>query len=216
MRNELKPSLKFPEKTFRKIFRLVCKATSFLRQNNRTYVFPEGGKREILIKRINERLEHKEFREIEENISKIAGIDMNQYHYPEFWILRGKNITFIFTVSEPKVINNITKDELTEIVTKIWNKSFLETEDMKLPIAKVYGDHLIEYYVKLLDANFYLNSSGIIEKYNYENCIRENYDNHVCKQYNCEKYCWYFSRSITQIITDIVDEIWENRYCLFK
>ena len=158
MRDELMPKLEFSEKTLNKLIKMVSKATSFLRQNNRKYAFLEKDEREKLIKKIKERLEYKEFREIEEKIFEIIGKDMNQYHKSDFWIFRSKKIAFILSVSEPKVINDFTKDQLTIIVTNILKGRFFELKDKKFPIAKVYGEHLIEYYIKLLDINFKINS----------------------------------------------------------
>jgi predicted transcriptional regulator len=89
---------------------------------------------------------------------------MEIYNYNEFWRYTGKEpVAFILSIPEPKKFNDINKDELTEIVTKIWKRGFLEENDRKYKISK-YGYHLIEYYKKILEINFISYNPGYFEK----------------------------------------------------
>jgi len=189
MREELKPNLEFAENIFPKVYKLVKKAFVFLHNERlmKKYVtenniFMHNNWKNNCLTR---RLEHKTFTKIENKLSKITAKDMSQYHNPDFWLFAGDSKAFIISLPEPKIINDISKEELTEIVTKIWKRSFLEEEDRKYSVAK-YGYYLKHYYKKLLEINYGSNSINIIEKYD-----------------------WLFSRSINENIIDTVNEIWE-------
>ena len=188
MREEMKPNLEFAEKIFPNVSVLVKKAMIFL---HKKYLIEDEPKNwtgffsEMRIY-IKERLECKTFLGFEREISKITGKNMQHYHNTAFWEFAGEVNAFILSVPDPKIVQNFTKAELTEIVTKIWKRGFLEKEDSKYYIEK-FGYHLIHYYKYLLKINFSNNIYRIIDKYD-----------------------WCFKRSINMNITDIVEEIWEK------
>ena len=187
MRKELKPNLEFAGKIFPKVYELVEKASFFLHKDYLKKTMDDnnfGDMYKNLKKYITKRLEYKTFTKIENRLSTITAKDMSQYHSFKFWLGAGETKAFILSVPDPKIINDISKEELTEIVTKIWRRGFLEKDDIKYSIEK-YGYYLIHYYKKLLEINFGSNSSNIIEKYD-----------------------WRFSRSINENIIDIVKELW--------
>ena len=181
MRKELKPNLEYAEKIFPQVNKLVTKAFLFLHKN-----YENKFKFNFSITEINdyvrERLEYKTFVNIENKLTKLTGKDMHYYHNSKFWLFASDIQSFILSVPDPPIILNITKNELTEIITKIWKRGFLEEDDMKYSVAE-YGYHLIHYYKKILKINFKNYNSQIIEKYDFcfSNCINENIKNIVDK-----------------------------------
>ena len=196
MRKELKPNLEFAEGIFPKVNELIKNAFVYLHKEYLVLIYdPDNSKLttpgKIKISKlkynITKRLESKTFLNIENELSDITLKDMGYYHNIDFWFLAGEPQAFILSVPDPVIINDITKDELTEIVTKIWKRGFLEKDDSKYIIGE-YGYHLINYYKKLLEINFGNYSLEIIDKYD-----------------------WRFSRSISENISDTVEEIFSRR-----
>jgi len=188
MRNELKHNLEYAEQIFPKVSYFVTKAADFLHKSYLKKNILEY-KEDIFKKTsqdVTKRLEYKTFLNIERKLSKLTGKNMSYYHNTNFWFCAGEVQAFILSVPDPIIITDISKDELTEIITKIWKRGFLENYDMKYSIEK-YGYHLINYYKRLLEINFKNYKPEIIDKYDF---------------------C--FANSINENIEKIVDEIWEN------
>ena len=61
-----------------------------------------------------------EYRKVEQRLAKISGKDMSKFSLHEWWEAEGaENLAFDIALPEPKVVPDITKDELSEIVERM-------------------------------------------------------------------------------------------------
>lgn len=61
-----------------------------------------------------------EYRKVEERLAKISGKDMSKFSLHEWWEAEGaENLAFDIALPEPKVVPDITKDELRQIVERM-------------------------------------------------------------------------------------------------
>ena len=80
-----------------------------------------------------------EYRKVEERLAKISGKDMSKFSLHEWWEAEGaENLAFDIALPEPKVVPDITKDELRQIV-----------ERMLAPVPKFDDDFLEAFYVRV-------------------------------------------------------------------
>ena len=80
-----------------------------------------------------------EYRKVEERLVKISGKDMSKFSLYEWWEAEGaENLAFDIALPEPKVVADITKDELRQIV-----------ERMLAPVPEFDDDFLEAFYVRV-------------------------------------------------------------------
>jgi hypothetical protein len=133
MRKELEPNWETAEKLYPEIVKLIEKYTEYCDENGD-----------------EENIENKK---LENKLNKITGKDISKYNLSEYWEEEGLEVlSFRISLPEPNIVNDITKEELTEIVKR-----------MKVDIYKtIDGNNFREefnlytgkYYHKLLEINF--------------------------------------------------------------
>ncbi|MGO3383315.1 MAG: hypothetical protein ACTIMQ_00950, partial [Acinetobacter guillouiae] len=66
-----------------------------------------------------------EYQKLSEKLTEITSKDISQYDLWEWWETEGiENLSFDICLPEPKIIHNISKQELTEIVQRIKSSDF--------------------------------------------------------------------------------------------
>ena len=80
-----------------------------------------------------------EYRKVEQRLAKISGKDMSKFSLHEWWEAEGaENLAFDIALPEPKLVANITKDELSVIV-----------ERMLAPVPEFDDDFLEAFYIRV-------------------------------------------------------------------
>jgi hypothetical protein len=140
MRNELNPDMAVAKKLYPQIKELLEKYTEYV---------DEYGDEENL-----------EYKKVEEKLHEITGKNMSGYNIWEYWEAEGLEVeAFRISLPDPNIVNDITKNELNEII-EIMNKNYfddngeyekIEGEDEFTHEFKLY---LSDYYHELLKINF--------------------------------------------------------------
>ncbi|MFW2174059.1 hypothetical protein ACG95N_11125 [Acinetobacter guillouiae] len=66
-----------------------------------------------------------EYQKLSEKLTEITSKDISQYDLWKWWEAEGiENLSFDICLPEPKIIHNISKQELTEIVQRIKSSDF--------------------------------------------------------------------------------------------
>jgi len=155
MRSEFKPNLEYIEKMFPKINELTKKGIKIVLDTTGHDIdfFSENRlqrKMDIAI----ENMESEAFKNIEYELEIMINKNMAKYHNINIWFTPDSEyVAFKICLTDPIKVNNFTKNELSEIVTKIWKRNFLEKEQMNYYVSK-FGCNLIYYYKELLKINF--------------------------------------------------------------
>jgi len=155
MRKELKPNLEFIERIFPKVNELTKKGIMIISDcsSYKIDLFSEDRLQRI-INIAKENLESNSFKIIEKELENIIGKDIAKYHNINLWFRPDSEfVAFKICLSDPIKINNFKKEELKEIITKIWKRSFLEKDELNYYISK-FSYQLIYYYKELLKLNF--------------------------------------------------------------
>ena len=130
-----------------------------------------------------------EYQKLEGELHQLTAKDMSQFNLYEWWEEEGIEVlSFRISLPEPKVMHNISKNELTEIVKRIKK---LESDSLHpndfintFYIYTVFGDG---YFYKLLELNF-------------KQC------KHQLFQRNKDKSGQYFEYSVEEI----VQQLWNS------
>jgi uncharacterized Fe-S cluster-containing radical SAM superfamily protein len=133
MRKELEPNIEIAEKLYPEIKELIEKYTEYCDENGND--------------------ENIEYKKLENKLHEITGKDISQYNLWEYWEEEGIEVlSFRISLPDPIIINNITKEELTEMIENINDKKRDKTNENKfVEEFKYYFDN---YYHKLLKINF--------------------------------------------------------------
>jgi len=80
-----------------------------------------------------------EYRKVEKRLAQISGKDMSKFSLHEWWEAEGaENLAFDIALPEPKLVPDITKDELSVIV-----------ERMLAPVPEFDDDFLEAFYIRV-------------------------------------------------------------------
>ena len=140
MRNEFEPDMAVAKKLYPQIKELLEKYTEYVDEN--------GDEENI------------EYKKVEKKLHEITGKDMSQYDLLYYWEGEGLEVeSFRIALPDPKIVNDITKDEVIEIVKRMDKHFFddngeyekIDGEDEFTHQFKLY---LKEYYHELLKINF--------------------------------------------------------------
>ena len=109
--------------------------------------------------------ENSEYKKLENTLHEMTGKDISHYDLWEYWEGEGLEVlSFRIALSEPNIVNDITKDELKEIV-KIIKEGIFEENDTDDEFVQDFKYHLSDFYHELLKINF--------KNYNYKYFIRQ-------------------------------------------
>ncbi len=119
MRAQIEPDFERARKIYDEILEQILAYTDFCDEND-----DEDGE---------------EYRKVKERLAKISGKDMSKFSLHEWWEAEGaENLAFDIALPEPKVVPDITKDELRQIV-----------ERMLAPVPEFEDDFLDAFYARV-------------------------------------------------------------------
>ncbi len=136
LRKEIEPEFDIAEKLYSQVLKLILDYTEFCDEN--------GDEENI------------EYKNLEEKLHLLTGKDMTQFNLWEWWEEDGaENLAFNISLPDPKKLNDISKNELFEIVDLI--KTFEEPEDNTSEFISTFYRNTIYgngYFKKFLEKNF--------------------------------------------------------------
>ncbi|MGN7811211.1 hypothetical protein [Flavobacterium sp. 22076] len=155
LRKEIEPQLEIAEKLYPEILKSIIDYTDFVDEN--------GDEEEI------------EYQKLEDKLHQLTGKDMSQFNLWEWWEGEGAEVlSFRIALPAPIKVENITKEELTEIVSKRikWFDEWMKKKDTDQSFKTQFTPHLEGYYHDFLKLNFK-------KTYNYQNifCTQKDKDN---------------------------------------
>ncbi|WP_230199391.1 hypothetical protein [Bacillus ndiopicus] len=100
--------------------------------------------------------DYAEYAKLESKLNEMTGKDMSQFNLWEWWEADGaENLAFDISLPDPKVVESITKEELTEVVRRI--KTFEEPNENDHPFKAKFYNRIISingYFTNFLKLNF--------------------------------------------------------------
>ena len=98
----------------------------------------------------------------------MTGKDMSQYNLWEWWEEEGAEVlAFRISLPHPKVVDKVTKEELTELVRRL--KTFISTDEQDTSLKAQFRYYLNEYYTRFLELNFKSFDHTLFERNKDEN-----------------------------------------------
>ena len=135
LRKEIEPDFETAKKLFPKILKLILTYTD--------YCYNNGDEDNI------------EYKKLEDKLYEMLGKDMSQFDLWEWWEADGaENLAFEISLPKPKIVDNITKDELINIVRR---RITFEVPDYVDDFKEMfYVNTVFEngYFDKFLELNF--------------------------------------------------------------
>ncbi len=169
LRKQIEPQFDIAENLYPEVLKLILDYTSFCDEN---------GDEEFI-----------EYKNLEEKLHVLTGKDITQFNLSEWWEEDGaENLAFNISLPDPKKVDDLTKDELYEIVKRRKTfDGFCEND----------SDFISTFYVNTTYGN------GYFEKFLEKNLKEYNYK---LFQRNKDKKGNYFEYSIDEI----VEILWNN------
>ncbi|PIF45938.1 hypothetical protein CLU96_2954 [Chryseobacterium sp. 52] len=136
LRKEIEPDFDTAEKLYPEILQLILEYTDECDENGDE--------------------DHTAYKKLENTLHEMTGKEMSRFNLWEWWEADGaENLAFDIALPDPKIIDNITKNELSEIVRKL--KTFeVPGEDTESFKAQFYSNVCFGngYYYQFLKLNF--------------------------------------------------------------
>jgi len=157
MRKELEPDWETVERLYPIITALIEKYTEYCDKN---------GDEELV-----------EYKKLESKLCEMTGKDISQYNLWEWWEGEGLEVlSFKISLPDPNVLQDISKEELTDIVLKIKTGIKLNSEDN---LRNTFSCYLGDFYHKMLKQTF--------KKYRPEYFNRQKGIDGKCFEYTAEE-----------------------------
>jgi Na+/phosphate symporter len=132
MRKELEPDWEIAEKLYPTIKNLIEKYAEYCDEND------------------DEDLT--EYKKLEDKLSKITEKDISKYNLQEWWEEEGLEVlAFRISLPAPKIVSDISREELLEIINQIKNSVEIDCDDS---FKSDFIYYLSDYYHELLEMNF--------------------------------------------------------------
>jgi hypothetical protein len=133
LRNELEPKLEIAEKYYPRVLDLILKYTEYCDDNNDE--------------------EFIEYKKLGNALQSFTGKDISKYNLWEWWEEEGAEVlAFRISLPEAEIIENISREELSEIIKRI--TSFEEPDENDNSFKSQFHYYLNDYYHDLLKINF--------------------------------------------------------------
>jgi len=169
LRKEIEPQFEIAEKRYPEVLKLILDYTDYCDEN--------GDEDNI------------EYQKLEEKLHKLTGKDMSQFDLWEWWEADGaENLAFDISLPKPQIVEDITKEELAEIVRRL--KTYEEPNENE-------EDFMSLFYSRPIFGNGF-----------FEDFLRLNFKTYKEElfQRNKDKSGNYFEYNIDEI----VEKIWNN------
>jgi hypothetical protein len=174
LRKEIEPQFEIAKQRYSKVLKLILDYTDYCDKNGDE--------------------DNAEYNKLEEKLHKLTGKNMSQFDLWEWWEADGaENLSFDISLPKPQIVENITKDELAEIVRRLktYEEQYANEEDFKALFYSrtIFGNGFFEEFLKL----------------NFRTYKEELFQSHKDKSGN------YFEYSIDEV----VEKIWNKGsfYC---
>lgn len=132
LRKEIEPQLEIAESRYQEILDLILAYTDYCDENGDE--------------------DNSEYEKLESKLHEMTGKDMSQFNLWEWWEEEGAEVlSFRIALPDPTKVNDITKEELTEIVKRAKNLDLDENEES---FKGQFGYYLEDYYNDFLELNF--------------------------------------------------------------
>ncbi|MDR2038806.1 MAG: hypothetical protein LBQ60_12860 [Bacteroidales bacterium] len=103
---------------------------------------------------INDDVDMTEYKKLEETLTRLTGKDMSQFNLWEWWEEEGAEVlAFRICLPDPQKVEAVTRDELTEIVARIFHSLDL-TEESDGSFKAEFSYYIGDYYHDFLKLNF--------------------------------------------------------------
>ncbi|WP_300674598.1 hypothetical protein [Soonwooa sp.] len=137
LRKEIEPDFETAEKRYPEILKLILAYTDYCDENGDE--------------------DNSEYEKLEKKLHEMTEKDMSQFNLWEWWEGDGtENLAFDISLPEPQIVENITKEELTEIVRRL--KSYEEPNEDDQSFKSTFWNYTLfgnnAYYDSFLELNF--------------------------------------------------------------
>ena len=133
LRKEIEPDFETAEKIYPEVLKLILAYTDYCDENGDE--------------------DYTEYRNLENKLHEMTGKDMSQFNLWEWWEEEGAEVlAFRISLPDAKIVDNITLDELTEIVRR--QKTFVEQDENDGSLKGQFHYHIDDYFIDFLELNF--------------------------------------------------------------
>ncbi len=133
LRKEIEPDIGIAEKLYPEVLKLILAYTAYCDENGDE--------------------DNSEYQKLEKKLHEMTGKDMSKFNLWEWWEVDGaENLAFDICLPDPKIVENITKEELTEIVRR--KKTFLMHDKNDESFKGQFHYRFDDYYIDFLEKNF--------------------------------------------------------------
>lgn len=151
LRTEIEPKLDTAEQLYPEILKQILAYTAFV---------DNGGDEDSA-----------EYTKLEQRLQKLTNKDITKYNLWEYWEEEGAEVlAFRIALPDPEKIDNITKDEVSEIVRRIRHSENWEKDWDEMTFTEQFSIYLDQYYYEFLKLNF--------TTYNYQKIFGPQKDKH--------------------------------------
>ncbi|MDF2516056.1 MAG: hypothetical protein K0R59_1352 [Sphingobacterium sp.] len=169
LRKEIEPDFKSAEKHYPEVLKLILAYSDYCEENGDE--------------------DSTEYQKLENTLHEMTGKDMSQFNLWEWWEEEGAEVlAFRISLPAPKVIEHITKGELTEIVRR--QKTFVIQDENDKSLRAQFHYHLDDYFIDFLSLNFTTFDHSLFQRQKDKkgNYFEYNQNEIVEKLWNMGKY----------------------------
>lgn len=136
LRKEIEPQIEIAEQRYPKVLKLILEYTDYCDENGDE--------------------DNSEYEKLENKLNKITGKDMSEFDLWEWWEGDGaENLAFDISLPEPQTVDDITKEELTEIISRL--KTYQQPDENDESFRALFYHRTLfgnDYYYNFLEQNF--------------------------------------------------------------
>lgn len=166
LRKEIEPDFETVEKLYPEVLKLILAYTDYCDENGDE--------------------DNSEYKKLENKLHAMTGKDISKFNLWEWWEEEGAEVlAFRISLPDPITTENITKEELKEIVRR--KKTFIAQDENDATLKGQFQYHIDDYFIDFLELNFKTFDHKLFQSH------KDNYGN-------------YFEYSIDEI----VEKLWNN------
>ncbi|MFC2264241.1 MAG: hypothetical protein ACFNM7_03330 [Prevotella conceptionensis] len=133
LRKEIEPDFETVERLYPEVLKIIMDYTEYCDENGDE--------------------DNAEYEKTANTLHQMTGKDMSQYNLWEWWEEEGAEVlAFRISLPHPKVVDKVTKEELTELVRRL--KTFISADEQDKSLKAQFRYYLDEYYTHFLELNF--------------------------------------------------------------
>lgn len=133
LRKEIEPDIETAEKLYPEVLKLILAYTDYCDENGDE--------------------DNSEYQKLENKLHGITGEDISRFNLWEWWEAEGaENLSFDISLPDPKIVDNILKTELIEIVKR--KLTFVMHNDNDDSFRGQFHYRFGDFYIDFLEKNF--------------------------------------------------------------